>query len=179
MKKRKLRKWVKVAIAIMVVLIALSIKAKLDDLKQIRVPEYKYTIQEIKRQEEPKNVVIEEVARDYRLTYYFTGDNTNSTDITASGIKTSQFETNENGWYTYKGKLVVATASKRLLSWDKYKNSTQRLFNLYDELTLEINGTKYEAIVLDVCGACMQSEKIDLFVKDRLSGIDTKIKLFE
>ena len=113
----------------------------------------------------------------YRMTYYYPNDGTNSGTVTASGKSTKDFQTNENGWYTYKGKLVVATASKRLLSWDSYKDSTQQTYNLYDEFILTIQGTEYEAIALDVCGACMKSEKIDLFVKDRKSGLDTKIEV--
>lgn len=113
----------------------------------------------------------------YRLTYYYPGDSTASKTITASGKSTKDFQVNENGWYTYQGKLVVATASSRLLKWDKYKNSTQPTYKLYDELVLSINGKEYEAIVLDVCGACMKSAKIDLFVKDKKSGLDARINV--
>lgn len=126
-----------------------------------------------------KEIVKEETKKieelNYRMTYYHTGDSTNSGTCTASGICTDKFNTNEFGWYTYNGKLVMASANKRLLSWDKYKNSNQKMFNLYDELTLTINGKDYEAIVLDVCGACMVDAKIDLFVKDGNSGLDTQI----
>lgn len=114
---------------------------------------------------------------DYRMTYYYTNDNTNSSDTTASGKKTKDFQINSKGWYTYQGKLVVATASARLLSWEKFKNSTQKTYNLYDTLTLTIQGIEYQAIVLDVCGACMLNNKIDLFVSNRESGLDTQIKV--
>lgn len=124
-------------------------------------------VEEVK---EPKNTSMK-----YRMTYYYTGDGTNSSSITASGKTTSDFSTNSRGWYTYKGKLVVATASTRLSNWSQYKGSTQKKYKLYDELVLTIEGIKYDAIVLDVCGACMKSEKIDLFVKDRASGLDTTI----
>lgn len=125
--------------------------------------------------EEPKPVEVKSM--DYRMTYYYTGDETNSGNTTASGKSTKDFQVNEQGWYTYKDKLVVATASTRLLSWDKYKNSTQPTYDLYDELVLTINGLDYDAIVLDVCGACMKDNKIDLFVKDKDSGLDTQIKV--
>lgn len=132
---------------------------------------------------ERKEIIgVKEIAQpeylNYRMTYYYTGDATFSTDITASGIKTGEFKVNEYGWYTYKGKLVVATASKRLLSWEKYKNSTQKTFNLYDELKIEIKGKVYDAIVLDVCGAAMLEPKIDLFVKNKASGYDGQVKVF-
>ena len=144
--------------------------------------EYKTTQTEQTVAHEEKIHEIEEVEEEeleYRMTYYYTNDPTGSTKITASGITTDQFKINQHGWYTYNGKLVIATANKRLLSWDKYKNSTQKMFNLYDELTLIINDVEYQAIALDVCGACMLSNKIDLFVKDRASGLDTKIKVKE
>lgn len=114
----------------------------------------------------------------YRLTSYYTGDGTGSGATTASGKSTSDFQINDKGWYTYQGKLVIATASKRLLSWSQYKNSTSRMFDLYQTLILEIDGVKYEAIVLDVCGAAMRKDIIDLFVKDRASIKDTQIKVY-
>lgn len=110
----------------------------------------------------------------YRLTHYYTGDSTNSTTITASGLSTNQFQVNNKGWYTYQGKLVMATANTRLLSWDQYKNSTQKTYNLYDEFTIVIDGIDYKAIALDVCGACMSNKKIDLFVAGSEYGIDRK-----
>lgn len=117
---------------------------------------------------------------DYRMTYYYPGDNCASGTITASGLSTKDFTLNDRGWYTYDGKLVVATANKALTKgkWaKKYGSSTQRMYNLYDELTLEIDGVDYPAIVLDMCGAAMKAAKVDLFVKDRKSGLDTQIKV--
>lgn len=127
-----------------------------------------------------KQEVIEEpTSLTYRMTYYFPGDDTSSGTCTASGLCTNSFSTNSRGWYTYKGKVVVATAHESLKSWDRYANSTQKTYKLYDELTLTIEGQEYEAIVLDKCGACMNAEKIDLFVKDRASGIDTTIQVIK
>lgn len=113
----------------------------------------------------------------YRLTSYYTGDRTGSGATTASGKSTKDFQVNKKGWYTYQGKLVIATASRRLLSWEKYKNSNQRFFNLYDELILVIDGVEYEAIVLDVCGAAMKKPIIDLFVSNKKSVKDTQIEV--
>lgn len=124
-----------------------------------------------------KEVIQEPTRLDYRMTYYYPGDDTNSGSTTASGKGAKDFQLNNRGWYTYNGKLVVATASKRLLSWESYKNSTQPTYNLYDELILTIDGQDYDAIVMDVCGACMKDSKIDLFVKDKSSGLDTSIEV--
>ena len=116
---------------------------------------------------------------DYRMTYYYPGDECKSGTATASGLTTNDFVVNENGWYTYDGKLVVATAHESLKSWDKYSDSTQKTYELYDELTLTIDGKEYDAIVLDKCGAAMNSPKVDLFVVDKAHGLDTQIKVTE
>ncbi len=140
--------------------------------------EKKEVTPEVKKEanvEETKKV--KETKLSYRLTSYYTGDGTGSGSVTASGKSTKDFQINERGWYTYQGKLVVATASKRLLSWEKYKDSTQRFFNLYDELILEIDGVRYDAIVLDVCGAAMKKPIIDLFVSAPYAVKDTYIKV--
>ena len=68
------------------------------------------------------------------------------------------------GWYTYQGKLVVATATPYLLNYGYSKKSSIRYFKYYDTFTIYINGGKYEAIVLDSCGAAMSKPIIDLFV---------------
>lgn len=134
------------------------------------------TSEEIQEEEETETVRQESVkTTKYRMTYYYTGDGTGSGSVTASGKSTTSFQTNEHGWYTYEGKLVVATASKSLKSWASYKDSVQKTYNLYDELSITINGVAYDAIVLDACGACMRSAKIDLFVKDKKSGLDTTV----
>ena len=127
--------------------------------------------------EQKEETTIQERGKEYRMTYYHPGDSTNSGNTTASGLGTNAFKLNNRGWYTYKGKLVVATAHESLKSWDRYKDSTQETYELYDELTLIIEGTEYEAIVLDKCGACMKAEKIDLYVKDGKSGLDTNIEV--
>lgn len=133
-------------------------------------------------QEEVKTTeqeTIQEPSLTYRMTYYHPGDGTNSGTCTASGLCTNAFSTNSRGWYTYKGKLVVAAAHVSLKSWDRYSNSTQKTYKLYDELTLTIEGQDYEAIVLDKCGRAMEVPIIDLFVKDSFSGIDTTIQVVE
>ncbi len=85
------------------------------------------------------------------------------------------FKTNEKGWYLYKGKLVVATATPYMIKTFGYKANKQ-YFKYYDELILTIDGKKYEAIVLDTCGACYRDERVDLYVKDEKSVIDRGYK---
>ena len=85
------------------------------------------------------------------------------------------FQLNDKGWYTYKGKLVVATATPYLLKqgWSQVSGITYHKY--YDELKLVINGVTYDAIVLDSCGACMKKNIIDLYVKDGAHSITTQI----
>jgi hypothetical protein len=123
-------------------------------------------------QEEVKEVVKSK----YRLTHYFTGDNYGSGTCTASGLCIRHFKTNSKGWYTYQGKLVIATATYSYINRSKYgfqKHITYR--NLFDELILEIDGVEYEAIVLDICGKCMVDKRVDLFVSSKKYGIDRKV----
>lgn len=82
---------------------------------------------------------------------------------------------NDKGWYTYKGKLVVATATTYLLKqgWKQVDGIVYHKY--YDEIKLTINGTTYDAIVLDSCGACMKKDIIDLYVKDGAHSITTQI----
>lgn len=104
-----------------------------------------------------------------RLTYY---DGSNlGCGLTKNSANISK---NSKGWYTYKDSkitngqeyIVVATATKELKrtpSWGSYYPPL--IFQYYDTMKLEINGTVYNAIVLDSCGACMKYDgiKIDLW----------------
>lgn len=81
------------------------------------------------------------------------------------------FQTNENGWYTYKGKVVLAAATNACLKskyggCGKYNTKLKyiRYYNYYDTLTFTHNGKTYEGIVLDSCGTCMNNHIIDVFV---------------
>ena len=94
---------------------------------------------------------------------------------TGCGLGIEDFGVNEYGWYTYNGKLVVATATNYLLNYGWRYSNDVRLYNYYDVLILNINGVDYEAIVLDSCGICMTTGRIDLFVTDRDAVIDTFI----
>ena len=87
---------------------------------------------------------------------------------TSSGKKPSDFEVNEDGMYTYNGKVVVATANTN--RWNKrplyngYESNDH-----YDTLKINWNGKTYDAIVLDVCGECYgndreNKQRIDIFM---------------
>jgi len=125
----------------------------------------------VKEKPKPKPVVRQSRSYTTRMTSFWVGDDCNSGDMTASGKSSKDFGVNGNGWYTWNGMLVIATASHRL------GNTNQRTYNLYDQVTLVINGNTYRAVVLDVCGACMRDNRIDLFVKDYASAIDTSVEI--
>lgn len=128
--------------------------------------------QEIKQEEVIKEVVEEpESSYTTRMTSYWADDGYGTGDTTSSGLKTSDFQINENGWYTYQNKLVIATASTRL------GYTEMRTYNLYDEVTLNIDGVDYDAIVLDRCGACQRYNRIDLFVSNSASARDVMVEV--
>ena len=107
----------------------------------------------------------------YRLTSFYPGDGAQAGDCTGSGFCSWDFGVNEHGWFTYKGKLVLAAATPYMQNTFGTKEG-KTYFKYYDEVTLLIDGVAYEGIVLDTCGACYHDEKIDLFVKDSKSVID-------
>ena len=119
-------------------------------------------------EEEPVVEEIQEVPSSYttRMTSYYPEE---GETMTASGLGINNFQINNKGWFTYNGKLVVATASNRLGS------TSMKTYNLYDEITINIEGTDYEAIVLDVCGACQRSNRIDLFASSMIYAKDTNV----
>lgn len=113
----------------------------------------------------------------YRITSYHPGDNCLSGTKTGSGKTINDFSTIQisgKDVYTYKGKIVVATATEELLkSGYNVKGGGTRqegkhYFNYYDELKINIDGTYYDAIVLDSCGAAMWTGeyRIDLYVPE-------------
>lgn len=128
-------------------------------------------VEQVSGQEETK--IEENSSYTTRLTSYWAYDEYGTGDTTATGLSPVNFEINQNGWYTYQGKLVIATASNRL------GTTSMRTYNLYDELTLNIDGVDYSAIVLDVCGACMRDSRIDLFVSGGWAVKDTTIMVKE
>ncbi len=131
--------------------------------------------------EEKVEIVEEEIPKEeptlyqYRLTSYYENDECKSTPCTGTGLCDKDFEKNEHGWYTYNGKLVLAAATPYLIKQFGYKEN-KLYFRYYDEVTLTIDGVKYEGIILDTCGACYRNEIIDLFVSGKESVIDRGYK---
>ena len=116
----------------------------------------------------------------YRITYEYETRLTSyypkkPVSPTGCGLGIEDFGVNEYGWYTYGGKLVIATATNYLLNYGWRYSEDVRLYNYYDVLILNIDGVDYEAIVLDSCGICMTTGRIDLFVTDRDAVKDTFI----
>lgn len=123
----------------------------------------------------PKEEISKEEIYKYRLTSYYPGDSCESGHCTGSGLCTYDFQVNERGWYTYNGKIVLAAATTYLQN--KFGVKENKLyFKYYDEVTLTIDGVDYEGIILDTCGACYKSEKIDLYVTNKASVIDRGYK---
>ena len=107
----------------------------------------------------------------YRLTSFYPNDELRTGDCTGSGFCSWDFGINEKGWYTYKGKLVIAAATTYLQK--KFGTKEGRTyFKYYDEIDITIDGKVYKGIILDTCGACYKDQRIDLFVKDSNSVID-------
>lgn len=111
------------------------------------------------------------------LTNYYVGDNTGSGSTTSSGLSVNDFQINDLGWYTYKGKIVVAAATYVCLrastgACAKYKTLPEgySIFNLYDEITIIYDEIEYDGIVLDSMGAGFWKldnepyQRIDIFV---------------
>lgn len=115
-----------------------------------------------------------EVSNEYttRMTSFYPAE---SSDCTGSGLCSWDFGINENGWYTYNGKLVVATATQYLANQGWYLAPGVHTYRYYDEITLVIDGVEYQAIVLDSCGNCCKTDRVDLFVSNRESVKDTNI----
>lgn len=110
----------------------------------------------------------------YRVTSYHPGDGCASTNKTGSGKTTNDFDTMKIGnknVYTYKGRIVVAAWSKELYNTGYNvmgaQSCTDYKFHYGQEIKLVINGTTYDAIVLDSCGAAGWNDRgpiIDIFV---------------
>ena len=107
-----------------------------------------------------------------RLTSYYP---TRANAATGCGLKFTYFDVNENGWFTYDGRLVIATATDYLLNYGWKLADGVRTYEYYQELILNIDGVDYLAVVLDSCGLCMQTGRIDLFVVNKSAIKDTMI----
>lgn len=123
---------------------------------------------------------------DYRLTSFWFNDGYGTSSCTGSGLCEKDFDVNENGWYTYKGKLVLAAATYECLyshsgacgNWNTIRKD-KTYYSYYDEIEILIDGNIYNGIILDSCGACMYvnyEERLDLFVSNKKYAIDRGYK---
>jgi len=177
--KKRLRKEVKyLLLAISLITLVIHYTWYTNDLSVRRevYSEIYYPIEE-----EVKNDSGEEINQMYLKEYrkvdvYFTnyhlGDGSSGT-TTASGLQIKDFEVNEDGMYTYDGKVVVATANMTRLV--KGMAEGYKSYELYEEFTIRLNVKEYQAIVLDVCGACYYMEgeflqRYDIFVTSNVIG---------
>lgn len=102
---------------------------------------------------------------------YYLGDGSSGT-TTSSGLSISDFKVVDD-LYTYKGKVVLATANNSL---GKLKQG-YIAHELYDELTIKLNGNEYPGIVLDKCGTCTWGndyeslQRIDIFTTGDVIGL--------
>ena len=168
-----------VAILIMIPILVIIFKGTKNEVnakEEIVLAETTNEIVEV-MQEEPVEEEVEEVFYETRMTSYYPGDDCKSGTVTGSGKSIKDFEVNEYGWYTYNGKLVVATATKYLLNYGFILSEGVHTYKYWEEITIEIDGVRYEAIVLDSCGHAMHSDRIDLFVSNSKSVKDTTIKV--
>lgn len=169
---RRLRKEVKVvAYSIMAVALTAHYIWYTNDLKE-RTTEMEPIIIEAHAMMTKPAGSTEPKTTDILVTNYYYGDGS-SGKVTASGKKISDFQVNDKGMYTYEGMIVIATANQNRLNREINEGFIGH--NLYEVLTLEIEGTKYEAIVLDVCGACYGVEgetkqRYDVFTTGNVIG---------
>lgn len=111
-----------------------------------------------------------------RMTSYYPEEGETTT---GSGLGPNNFEVNDKGWFTYQGKLVVATATTYLANQGWYVGNGVHLRKYYNEITLTIDGVDYRAIVLDSCGNCMRTDRVDLYVSSVVYAKDTMIEVKE
>lgn len=108
------------------------------------------------------------------FTSYYPDDPTGSGSTTGSGLSTLDFDINELGWYTYQGRVVVATATYECFNSSDGAcaayNSLPEGYHIKtygSTLTIVLDGIQYDAIVLDSCGASFWEEDyqhIDIYV---------------
>jgi len=132
-KKYKLKKWFKVLMLVLITTalyqpletgdISKTIVKKQELSKQKKEVVMKENVQEEPIQEEIVEEPIEEKQEETqqdssyttRMTSYYPNDSYGTGSITGSGLGPNDFQINENGWYTYQDKLVVATATEYIL----------------------------------------------------------------
>lgn len=170
MKNKRLRKEVKLVGFILIALFLIIHYAWYIEDLSIRREEYSRLFRPV------VEVNAKEVRQIKTIDVYFTnyhlGDGSSGT-TTASGLQIKDFEVNDEGMYTYDGKVVVATANMTRLPRGIAEGYQSH--NLYEEFTIRLMNKEYTAIVLDVCGACyfMEGEflqRYDIFVTSNVIG---------
>lgn len=126
-------------------------------------------------------IITEKAAHYTREKVMFTSYNGS---ITSTGHTPKDFNINSEGWYTYQGYVVIATATHICVQvengacgkYNDYKD-THHYFTLMDVITIHINNKDYEAIILDSCGACNWDEdyqRVDIFIAPNTQHIGKK-----
>ena len=188
--KIRIKRWVKVVIVVIVLLLLIGgifvIKKQLTPKKETTIKETPKKLKPVKEEvmfEEPEieqQVETPEPIQDVyttRMTSFWANDGYGTGECTGSGLCSWDFQVNENGWYTYDGKLVIATATTYLANQGWYVADGVHLYRYGDEVTLVIDGVEYDAIVKDSCGNCMKTDRVDLFVSNGSSARDTIVEV--
>ena len=159
----------------------ITIDEKQEDAETIKSEEIKNevevqdaNIQENASYEEPTSI---DTSYMTRMTSFWANDGYGTGECTGSGKCSWDFQINEKGWYTWQGKLVVATATTYLANQGWYTAPGVHLYKYYEELVLTIDGIDYDAIILDSCGSSMKTDRIDLFVSNGSSARDATINV--
>lgn len=175
MKKRRLKKDIRTILKLIgiVALVAYYVWYLIDlDSRGKQYDNLINPIIEVETYEEIPIDECEEKSTDVYFTNYFMGDGSSGT-TTASGLKVTDFEVNDDGMYTYEGKVVVATANITRLKRGIAEG--YRSHELYEEFTIRLNGKEYTGIALDVCGKCFYTEgefiqRYDIFTTGNVIG---------
>lgn len=179
MKKRRLKKEVKYASIILIVSLLLVHYSWYTNDLSIRREEYSTLVKPMFEEstndsgEEINQMYLDEYHKiDVYFTNYHLGDGS-SGFTTASGLRIFDFDVNDEGMYIYDGKVVVATANMTRLQ--RGINEGYKSHELYEEFMIRLNDKEYQAIVLDVCGACYGMfdeflQRYDIFTTKNVIG---------
>ena len=179
MKKRRFKKEVKISFLVIITVLFLCYYSWYSNNLNIRRDEYSLLlnpqVKETDNQsgEEINKTYLEEYRKvDVYFTNYHLGDGSSGI-TTASGLQIKDFEVNEYNMYTYDGKVVVATANLTRLPRGIVEGYNSH--ELFDEFTIRLNDKEYQAIVLDVCGACYGMfdeflQRYDIFATKNVIG---------
>lgn len=169
-----------IPLSLMGVLMMIPLQISSAERKEITITAQS-SVKIVAKMEEMHNETENTVQSSYetRMTSYYSNDGYETGTCTGSGLCINDFQVNDKGWYTYQGKLVVATATEYLLKYGFTLYDGVHTYRYYDEITLNIDGIDYNAIVLDSCGSSMKNGRIDLFVSGAWAVKDTMIEVKE